>query len=171
MGPGIWATLSGCAFGLLAVVAGGPAQAQISDNVVRIGVINDMSGPFADVTGPGGVLGAQMAAEDFGGSVNGARIEIISGDHQNKADVASALARRWFETEGVDAIAEVPISAAAIAVLEVARSQNKAFLISGGALSDFTGKLCSPISVHWADDSLALAQGNARAVVESGGKS
>jgi branched-chain amino acid transport system substrate-binding protein len=171
MGPGIWAALSGCAFGLLAAVAGGPAQAQISDNVVRIGVINDMSGPFADVTGPGGVLGAQMAAEDFGGSVNGARIDIVSGDHQNKADVASALARRWFETEGVDAIAEVPISAAAIAVLEVARTQNKAFLISGGALSDFTGKLCSPISVHWADDSLALAQGNARAVVESGGKS
>lgn len=148
----------------------GAAEAQISDNVVRIAVLNDMSGPFEDVTGKGGLLGAQMAAEDFGGTVKGARIEVIGGDHQNKADVASALARQWYEKDSVDAIVEVPVSAAAIAVLEVARNLNKAFLISGGALSDFSGKLCSPVSVHWADDSRALAEGNARAVVENGGK-
>jgi branched-chain amino acid transport system substrate-binding protein len=133
--------------------------------------MNDMSGPFADVTGPGGALGAQLAIEDFGGMVKGAKIELVTGDHQNKPDIASALARRWYEQEGVDAIVEVPVSSAAIAVLEVSRTLGKAFLISGGALSDFTGKLCSPTSVHWADDSFALAQGNARAVVENGGKS
>jgi branched-chain amino acid transport system substrate-binding protein len=155
---------------LLIGLTAGATQAQISDNVVRIAVLNDMSGPFEDVTGRGGLLGAQMAAEDFGGTVKGAKIEVIGGDHQNKADVASALARQWYEKDGVDAIVEVPVSAAAIAVLEVARTLNKAFLISGGALSDFSGKLCSPVSVHWADDSRALAEGNARAVVESGGK-
>jgi branched-chain amino acid transport system substrate-binding protein len=132
--------------------------------------MNDMSGPFADVTGSGGLLAAQMAAEDFGGTVKGAKIEIIGGDHQNKPDVASALARRWFDEEKVDAIVEVPVSSAAIAVLEIARQKNKAFLISGGASSAFTGKLCSPVSVHWADDSLALAQGTVRTIVGDGGK-
>jgi branched-chain amino acid transport system substrate-binding protein len=155
----------------LGALLGGAAQAQISDNVVKIGVMNDMSGPFEDVTGAGGLLAARMAVEDFGGTVKGAKIEVIGGDHQNKPDIASGLARRWFDEEQVDAIVEVPVSPAAIAVLNIARDKGRAFLISGGALSDFTGKLCSPISVHWADDSLALAKGNARAVVESGGKS
>lgn len=148
----------------------GAASAQISDDVVKIAVLNDMSGPFADVTGPGGLLGAQMAVEDFGGMVRGKKIEVIGGDHQNKPDVASTLARRWYEQEKVDAIVEVPISSAAIAVLEVTKQLNKTFLISGGAASDFTGKLCSVNSVHWADDSAALSEGTARAVVESGGK-
>ena len=152
------------------ILLSGAATAQISDNVVKIAVLNDMSGPFADVTGPGGLLGAQMAAEDFGGTVRGAKIEVIGGDHQNKPDVASTLSRRWYEQEKVDAIVEVPISSAAIAVLEVTKQLNKTFLISGGASSDFTGKLCSPHSVHWADDSAALSEGTARAVVESGGK-
>ena len=162
---------AGVAVALAAGTCTGAAQAQISGGTVRIAVMNDMSGPFEDVTGKGGLVAAQMAAEDFGGTVKGARIEVIGGDHQNKADIASALARRWYEEEGIDAIVEVPVSAAAIAVLEVSRNLGKAFLISGGASSDFSGKLCSPVAVHWADDTRALAEGNARAVVESGGKS
>jgi len=149
---------------------GGAASAQISGGVVKLAVINDMSGPFADVTGPGGLLGAQMAAEDFGGTVRGAKIEVIGGDHQNKPDIASTLARRWYEQENVDAIVEAPVSSTAIAVLGVTNQMNKAFLISGGAASDFSGKLCSPNSVHWADDSAALSEGTARAVVDTGGK-
>ncbi len=160
----------GIAVLVLSVFIAVGAQAQISDNVVKLGVMNDMSGPFEDVTGKGGLLAVQMAAEDFGGTVHGAKIEVIGGDHQNKPDVASALARQWYDEQQVDAIVEVPISSAAIAVLNVAREKNKAFLISGGAASEFTGKLCSPISVHWADDSLALAKGTASAVVAAGGK-
>jgi branched-chain amino acid transport system substrate-binding protein len=154
----------------LGLLLTGAARAQISDGVVKIGVMADMSGPFEDVTGAGGVLGARLAIEDFGGKVRGAPIELVVGDHQNKPDVASALARHWFDEDKVDAVVEVPVSSAAIAVLEIARANDKAFLISGGALSEFTGKLCAPISVHWADDSLALAQGNARAVLETGGR-
>jgi branched-chain amino acid transport system substrate-binding protein len=155
----------------LGLLLTGGARAQISDGVVKIGVMADMSGPFEDVTGAGGVLGARLAIEDFGGTVRGARIELVTGDHQNKPDVASALARHWFDEDKVDAVVEVPVSSAAIAVLEIAREKQKAFLISGGALSEFTGKLCAPTAVHWADDSRALAQGNARAVIEAGGKS
>src|ERR1700736_6686565 len=111
-----------------AALLGGTAQAQISDNLIKIGVMNDMSGPFEDVTGAGGLLAARMAVEDFGGTVKGAKIEVIGGDHQNKPDIASGLARRWFDEEHVDAIVEVPVSSAAIAVLNIAREKNKAFL-------------------------------------------
>jgi branched-chain amino acid transport system substrate-binding protein len=157
---------------MMALLAATPVagRAQVSDSIVRIGVMNDMSGPFSEVTGKGGLVAAQMAAEDFGGTVRGARIEIIGGDHQNKPDVASILARSWYEQGEVDAIVEVPVSSAAMAVQAVATKMSKAFLISGGAVSDFTGKLCSPTSVHWADDSRALARSNARAVVEAGGR-
>ena len=170
MRPQFFRFLSCSAAAVALSLFAGAASAQISDDVVKIAVLNDMSGPFADVTGPGGLLGAQMAVEDFGGVVRGKKIEVIGGDHQNKPDIASTLARRWYEQEKVDAIVEVPISSAAIAVLEVTKQLNKTFLISGGAASDFTGKLCSTNSVHWADDSAALSEGTARAVVESGGK-
>lgn len=170
MRPQFFRFLSCSAAAVALTLFAGAASAQISDDVVKIAVLNDMSGPFADVTGPGGLLGAQLAVEDFGGMVRGKKIEVIGGDHQNKPDVASTLARRWYEQEKVDAIVEVPVSSAAIAVLEVTKQLNKTFLISGGAASDFTGKLCSVNSVHWADDSAALSEGTARAVVESGGK-
>ena len=155
---------------VLVVALAASGWAQISDSTVRIAVMNDMSGPFSEVTGKGGLVAAQMAAEDFGGTVRGARIEVIGGDHQNKPDIASVLARSWYEQNAVDAIVEVPVSSAAIAVQAVAAKMGKAFLITGGSISDFTGRFCSTTSVHWADDSRALAQGNARAVVESGGK-
>jgi branched-chain amino acid transport system substrate-binding protein len=111
-----------------------------------------------------------MAADDFGGTVRGARIEVIGGDHQNKPDIAANLARSWYEEDGVDAIVEVPVSSATIAVQSVAAKMGKAFLITGGALSDLTGKFCSTTSVHWADDSRALARSNSSAVVASGGR-
>ena len=169
----LMATLAG-AMSVGVMSAAGRAQvsglAQISGAKVRIGVMNDMSGPFSQVTGKGGLVAAQMAAEDFGGTVRGARIEVSGGDHQNKPDIAANLARSWYEEDGVDAIVEVPVSSATIAVQTVAAKMGKAFLITGGAISDFTGKFCSTTSVHWADDSRALTASNTRPVVESGGR-
>ena len=159
---------------LMALAAFGlaqPAAAQVSDNVVRIGVLNDQSGLYADLAGPGSTLAAQMAVEDFGGSVLGKPVEIVSGDHQNKPDIASSLARRWIDNERVDAIVDIPHSASALAVLGVAREKNKALLLSGPAYVEFTGKECSPITVHWTYDSYAMANGTAGAVVKQGGNS
>ena len=159
---------------LMALAAFGLAQsaaAQVSDNVVRIGVLNDQSGLYADLAGPGSTLAAQMAVEDFGGSVLGKPVEIVSGDHQNKPDIASSLARRWIDNERVDAIVDIPHSASALAVLGVAREKNKALLLSGPAYVEFTGKECSPITVHWTYDSYAMANGTAGAVVKQGGNS
>lgn len=159
---------------LMALAAFGlaqPAAAQVSDNVVRIGVLNDQSGLYADLAGPGSTLAAQMAVEDFGGSVLGKPVEIVSGDHQNKPDIASSLARRWIDNERVDAIVDIPHSASALAVLGVAREKNKALLLSGPAYVEFTGKECSPITVHWTYDSYAMANGTAGAVVKQGGDS
>lgn len=159
---------------LMALAAFGlaqPAAAQVSDNVVRIGVLNDQSGLYSDLSGPGSTLAAQMAVEDFGGSVLGKPVEIVSGDHQNKPDIASSLARRWIDNEKVDAIVDIPHSASALAVLGVAREKNKALLLSGPAYVEFTGKECSPITVHWTYDSYAMANGTAGAVVKQGGDS
>jgi branched-chain amino acid transport system substrate-binding protein len=148
-----------------------PAFAQVSDDVVKIGVLNDQSGLYADIGGSGSVLAAKMAVEDFGGSVLGKRVEVISADHQNKPDVGSAIARRWFDTEKVDAIVDVPHSATALAVLSVTREKNKVLLLSGPAYVEFTGKECAPTTVHWTYDSYAMANGTARAVVKQGGDS
>jgi branched-chain amino acid transport system substrate-binding protein len=146
-----------------------PAVAEISGDVVKIGVLNDMSGLYADIGGAGSVEAARMAIADFGGVVNGKKIELISADHQNKPDVGSAIATQWFDNDGVDAIVDVPTSSVALAVEQVARSKNKVFLISGAAASDLTGKACSPTSIHWTYDTVALANGTGSAVVKAGG--
>jgi len=146
-----------------------PAFAEISGDVVKLGVLNDMSSLYADISGAGSVEAARMAIADFGGTVNGKTIELISADHQNKPDVGSAIANQWFDNDGVDAIVDVPTSSVALAVQQIARSKNKVFLISGAAASDLTGKACSPTSVHWTYDTVALANGTGSAVVKAGG--
>ena len=157
-------------FGLTAsLVLTTAASAQISGDVVKIGVLNDMSGLYADIGGPGSVEAARMAIADFGGTVDGKKIELISADHQNKPDVGAAIANRWFDNDGVDAIVDVPTSSVALAVQEIARNKKKVFLISGAAASDLTGKACSPTSVHWTYDTVALANGTGGAVVKAGG--
>ena len=156
------------AFAALLVLTA-PAWAQMSGDAVKIGVLNDMSGLYADISGPGSVEAARMAIADFGGSVNGKKIELVSADHQNKPDVGSAIANQWFDNDGVDAIVDVPTSSVALAVQEVARSKSKVFLISGAAASDLTGKACSATSVHWTYDTVALANGTGSAVVKAGG--
>src|SRR5216684_8172222 len=145
------------------------ASAEISGDVVKLGVLNDMSSLYADITGPGSVEAARMAIADFGGTVNGKQIELISADHQNKPDIGSAIATQWFDNDGVDAIVDVPTSSVALAVQQIARSKGKVFLISGAASSDLTGKACSPTSVHWTYDTVALANGTGSAVVKAGG--
>jgi branched-chain amino acid transport system substrate-binding protein len=148
---------------------GATASAEMSGDVVKIGVLSDMSGLYSDIGGPGSVEAARMAIADFGGSVHGKKIELISADHQNKPDVGSAIATQWFDSDGVDAIVDVPNSSVALAVQEVARNKKKVLLISGAAASDLTGKACSPTSVHWTYDTLALANGTGAALVKAGG--
>ena len=145
------------------------AAAQMTDNVVKIGVLNDQSGLYADLSGQGSVLAAKLAVEDFGGKVDGTPIEVIFADHQNKPDVGSNIARQWFDVDKVDAIVDVPTSSVALAINEVTKSKNKVFLVSGAAASDLTGKACSPNTVHWTYDTWALANGTGKAVVKAGG--
>ncbi|MFA7438230.1 ABC transporter substrate-binding protein [Castellaniella sp.] len=140
----------------------------ISDGVVKIGILNDLSGPYIDLAGPGSILAAEMAAEDFGGTVAGAKIEILSADHQNRPDVGSQIVRQWFDLDKVDAIADVPTSSVAIAVQNIAREKEKVFLISGAATASLSGKDCSPFSIQTSDDTTALSIGTTRAVVDSG---
>jgi branched-chain amino acid transport system substrate-binding protein len=148
------------------------AQAQtISDDVVKIGVLTDMSGVFADNVGAGAVLAARMAMEDFGGRVGGKTIEIVYADHQNKADIGSAIANRWYDVEKVDVITEVVSSAVALSVQQISRDKNRVFLATGPGTPDLTGKACSPVGVHWAYDNYALGNVVAGAVVRRGLKS
>jgi len=154
---------------LSSLVLVAPAAAQVSDGIVRIGVLNDQSGIFADLGGQGSVIAARMAVEDAGGTVLGKPIAIVVGDHQNKPDIGSAIARGWIDTQGVDAIFDVPASATAIAVQDVTRDKNKMLFLSGPGSSDFTGKRCSPTTVHWTYDSYAMANGTTRALVKQGG--
>ena len=158
-------------FGLVAwLLAGlGQAQAQISDGVVRIGVLNDLSGVFQDTNGPGSVVAARLAAEDFAGGGRGIRVEVVQADHQNRADVGSAIARRWLDQEGVDAIVDVPNSAVGLAVNTVARGTRMTFLASSTATSDLTGRACSPNTVQWVTDSYAIGRTAARAMLQRGG--
>ena len=146
-----------------------PASAEVSGDVVKIGVLNDMSSLYADISGPGSVEAARMAIADFAGAVNGKKIELISADHQNKPDIGSSIATQWFDNDGVDVVVDVPTSSVALAVQEVVRNKGKVFLISGAAASDLTGKACSPTSVHWTYDTVALANGTGSAVVKAGG--
>jgi branched-chain amino acid transport system substrate-binding protein len=155
----------------LAVALGcGTAQAQYSDGVIKIGVMNDMSGTYADLTGPGSVVAAQMAVEDFGAAAKGLKVEIVGADHQNKPDIGSNVVRSWIDTDKVDVIVDVPTSSVALAVNEIVREKNKVFLISGAAASNLTGDKCSPNTVHWTYDTWALANGTGNAIVKTGGK-
>jgi branched-chain amino acid transport system substrate-binding protein len=153
----------------LLALSAGPAQAQISGDAVKIGVLTDKSGLYADVSGEGSVIAAQMAVEDFGGKAAGKPVQIISADHQNKADISSNIARQWYDVEGVDAIADLVTSSTALAVNEVAKEKGRITLISGAATSRLTGDACSPTGFHWAYDTYALAVGTGRAVAQGGG--
>jgi branched-chain amino acid transport system substrate-binding protein len=161
--------------GLLAATAlclAGAAHAQsITGDVIKIGVLNDQSGLYADLSGQGSVWAARKAVEDFGAAAKGLKVEVIFADHQNKPDIGSNVARQWFDRDGVDMIVDVPTSSVALAVNGVAREKNKVFLNSGAATSDLTGKACSPNTVHWTYDTVALANGTGKAIVSTGGKS
>jgi branched-chain amino acid transport system substrate-binding protein len=147
----------------------GTTQAQISDGVIKIGVLNDMSGLYADVAGPGSVIAARLAVEDFGAARKGMKVEIVSADHQNKPDIGSTVARTWYDVDQVDVIVDVPTSSVALAINQITREKGKAFLASGPATSDLTGKACSPNTVHWAYDTWMLANGTGSALVKTGG--
>lgn len=138
---------------------------------LRIGILADMSGTTSDLGGKGSVVAAQMAADDNGGSVMGRRVEIVPGDTQSKPDIAANLARRWFDEEGVEAIADLPNTAIALAVQTVAREKKKITLISAAASVDLYGKACSPTGFLWTYDTAALSRGTAQAVFKDGGKS
>jgi branched-chain amino acid transport system substrate-binding protein len=160
-----------CCIGLFAATFAASASAQISGGVVRIGVLNDMSSLYADIGGRGSVEAARMAVEDFTAANKGIKVEVLFADHQNKPDVGASIARQWFDVEGVDAIADVPTSSVALAINEIARERGKAFLVTGAATSDLTGKACSPNTVHWLYDTWMLANGTGSAIVKTGGDS
>ncbi len=147
------------------------SAAATKGNSIKIGVLTDLSGLYADLGGEGSVLAAKMAVEEFGGKINGVPVEVISGDHQNKADVGSNLARQWMDVDGVQAIVDVPSSAVALAVNEIVRDKNKVFLPSGPGSTDITGKACTPNTIHWTYDTWALANGTGKAIVQEGGDS
>ncbi|MFN9187662.1 MAG: ABC transporter substrate-binding protein, partial [Betaproteobacteria bacterium] len=147
------------------------AQSQVSDNVVRIGVLTDMSSLYTDLAGRGSEVAARMAVEDFGAQKKGLRVEIVSADHQNKADVGSNIARQWYDVDKVDVIVDVPNSGVALAVNQITRDKGKAFLVSGAASADLTGKACSPNTIHWTYDTWMLANGTGEAIVKTGGDS
>jgi len=157
--------------GLAGALAYGPGRAFAGTNEIKIGVLNDMSGPIADITGQGSVVAANMAVEDFGGKAAGRKVTILSADHQNKVDVGSAITRQWLDVEGVDAIVDVPNSSVGLAVQNLTRSKKKVFLITGGQLPEFFGKDCSPTSIHWNSDTYALARGTVHALTKQGYKS
>jgi branched-chain amino acid transport system substrate-binding protein len=142
---------------------------QVSDGVVKIGILNDQSGVYADFGGKSSVEAARMAVQDFGGKVLGAPIEIVSADHQNKPDVASSVARQWYDTEKVDSIMELTTSSVALAVQGLSKDKKKIDIVTGAASTDLTGKQCSPYGFHWAYDTHALAVGTGGALVENGG--
>jgi branched-chain amino acid transport system substrate-binding protein len=151
----------------LAAVAAGAAQAQAPS--VKIGVLNDRSGLYADITGEGSVIAARMAAEDFKAADKGLKVEIVSADHQNKPDVGSNVARQWYDRDGVDVITDVPTSSVALAINQITREKNKIFINSGAASSDLTGSQCSPNTVHWTYDTVMLANGTGGAMTKAGG--
>jgi len=150
----------------------GAAQAQISDGIVKIGVLNDMSGPYADIGGQGSVVAAKMAVEDYiKASKSTLKVEIISADHQNKPDVGSNVARQWFDTEKVDMITDVPTSSVGLAIAQIAKDKGKAHVNTGSATADLSGKACNANTVHWLYDTWMLANGTGKAIVKTGGDS
>ncbi len=154
----------------LACVAGGANAQKISDDVVRIGVLSDMSGLYADTAGRGSVESAKMAVEDFGGTVAGKKIEVVWADHQNKADVGATLARTWFDRDGVDLIINLNNTSVAVAVNNLARERNKMVMNTGGASDILTNEHCAPTAIHYTYDSYALANGAAQGILAQGKK-
>ena len=159
-----------CAFAA-ATLFGSSAQAQISGDVIKIGFITDLSGLYADIDGPAGAEAIRMAIADMGGAIAGKKIELIVADHQNKPDVAAAKAREWFDTQGLDMLIGGTNSGTSLAMSKVALEKKKVFLSVGAATSALTNEQCSPYTVHYAYDTVALAKGTGNAVVKSGGKS
>ena len=156
----------------LGLVAAGAAHAAIPNGVVKVGVMSDMSGPYADLAGQGSVLAAKMAVEDYiKATKSKLKVEVVLADHQNKPDVGSSIARKWYDAEGVDAILDVPTSSVALAVADITKEKNKVMVNSGAGSSDLTGKACSPNTVHWTYDTWMLAHGTGSAVVKNGGDS
>lgn len=157
--------------GLMAAAPAAMAQAPaISDDVVRLGLLTDLNGIYADITGAGSVTAIQMAIDDFGGQVLGKKIELVVADHQNKADIAASKAREWFDVGKVDALMDVAASAPALAVQEVARQKNKVVIFNGPGIDRLTNDLCMPSSVHYVHDTYALANVTASAIAQRGGK-
>src|SRR5438132_5703356 len=155
---------------LVALMLATPAAlAQVSDDVVKIGVLTDMNGPASTPTGQGSVTSAQMAVEDFGGAVLGKPISVIVGDHQLKADIGAGIARRWYDVDQVDLIVDVPVSAVGLAVQNVANEKKRLFITHSTGTADFHGKFCSPYTMQWVFDTRALAVGTAQEVVKRGG--
>ena len=150
-------------------VAASLAQAQISDGVVKIGVLSDMSSLYSDIGGGGSVVAARMAIADF--PTKGMKVELLSADHLNKPDVGSSIARQWYDVDKVDVIVDVPTSSIALAISQITREKGKAFLVSGAATSDLTGKACSPNTINWTYVTWMLANGTGNAIVKTGGDS
>jgi branched-chain amino acid transport system substrate-binding protein len=144
------------------------AEAQITKDI-KIGVLADMSSLYADLAGPGSVLAAKMAVADFGGTLEGKKIEVIGADHHNKPDLGAAIARKWFDQDGVDMITDLTTSSVALAVQEIGRQKNKVIMVTTSASSDLDGKACAPTAVHWTYNTVALANGTGSAVVKAGG--
>ena len=153
---------------LAALLAFAASPAAADQKPLRIGVLNDQAGIYADMAGPGSVIAAQMAVEDFGGSVLGRPVELIAGDHQNKPDIGSALVNRWIDEDNVEVIADIPTSSVLLAVQEIGRRKNKLVLASTGGSSDFTGKACAPTGIHWTYDTYALAAGTGASLAKDG---
>jgi branched-chain amino acid transport system substrate-binding protein len=153
---------------LLAFAFAAPGQETISDGVVKLGLIEDMSSIYADITGIGAVTAAKMAVDDFGGKVLGMPIEVVSADHQNKADIASATAREWFDNQHVDALMDVAASATALAAVDVAKSKNRIVILNGPGAARITNEACTPVSIHYTYDNYALAHGTGGAMVKAG---
>ncbi|MBC7575729.1 MAG: ABC transporter substrate-binding protein [Herminiimonas sp.] len=162
-------TLAVCA--ACAMCAMSTASAQISGDVVKIGIITDMSGVYSDIDGQGGVEAIKMAVADFGGTVLGKKIEVMSADHQNKADIAASKAREWFDQQGVDMLIGGTNSGTALAVSKVAAEKKKPYIVIGAGTARLTNEECTPYTVHYAYDTVALAKGTGAAVVKQGGKS
>ncbi len=160
-------TLVGLA--VAAALSASAAQAQVSDGVIKIGVLSDMSSLYTDLAGAGSVVAAKMAVEDSGIEKRGYKVEIVSADHQNKPDVGSGIARQWYDVDKVDVIVDTPNSGVALAVNQITKDKGKAFLVSGAASSDLTGKACSPNTIHWTYDTWMLANGTGSAIVKTGG--
>lgn len=158
-------TVTASAFAVSSALA---EDAKVSDDVVRIGLIEDMSGVYADITGKGAVTAAQMAVEEFGGKVLGKPIEVLSADHQNKPDIASAIARKWFDEEKLDAVLDVASSSPALAVLEVAKQKEKIITLSSPGSLRITNDVCGPYVVHWAYDTYAIAHSTGQALMGAG---